>query len=150
MAYLDVAEHGVRPATSTDRALDRGTCGLERPDRFWDCGTHAVVLEVDEHQHSDRACECEVARMANIHQSLGGLPVVFVRYNPDAFVSKTCKHRNPILRERLDVLARWLRHLTETPSALRGSLSALYLFFDGYGDVPCAVQNIGAGIGIEI
>ncbi len=29
-------------------------CGKERPDFWWDCGAHAVVLEVDENQHGGR------------------------------------------------------------------------------------------------
>ncbi|KAI9004794.1 hypothetical protein BC832DRAFT_540183 [Gaertneriomyces semiglobifer] len=49
-----------------DRIIDAGDCGRERPDFWIDCGTHILVMEVDEHQHSGRACECEQTKMVNI------------------------------------------------------------------------------------
>jgi hypothetical protein len=59
-------------------------CGNYRPDILIDCNTHFIVVEVDEHQHDSYDSNCEMARMNNIYISLG-LPVVFLRYNPDAF-----------------------------------------------------------------
>ena len=35
-----------------DRQVEGGLCGKERPDFGWDCQTHYVILEVDEHQHA--------------------------------------------------------------------------------------------------
>lgn len=51
---------------SIDRMIDGGECIRERPDIVIDATTHYIVIEVDEHQHRDRACECEITRMINI------------------------------------------------------------------------------------
>lgn len=59
-------------------------CGDFRPDFLFDANTHFVVVECDEEQHRQYDERCEVVRMYNIYQSLG-LPVHFIRYNPDKF-----------------------------------------------------------------
>jgi len=50
----------------SDKIIDKGECGKERPDFLIDCGTHYIIIEVDEHQHQGRACECEQIRMVKI------------------------------------------------------------------------------------
>jgi hypothetical protein len=62
-------------------------CGRARPDFVIDCGTHIVIIEVDEHQHrkSSYDCRCEQVRTINLFQEFGGLSVVFIRYNPDGY-----------------------------------------------------------------
>lgn len=57
-------------------------CGNYRPDILIDCNTHFIVVEVDENQHQYYDQNCEMARMNNIYIALG-LPVIFLRYNPD-------------------------------------------------------------------
>ena len=77
----------------TDKIIDRGICGKERPDFLFDFGDKYVIVEVDENQHcgynstekSTKAMNCEYARMFNISQSLGGIPTIFIRYNPDKY-----------------------------------------------------------------
>jgi len=101
-------------------------CGKERPDFAWDCGTHWVVLEVDEKQHKDRQEVCECVRMVNVAQSFGGVPVVFVRYNPDEFRGS----RDVSVKNRISVLLGWLQHLRREPPA--NFLSFVQLFYDGY------------------
>lgn len=59
-------------------------CGNYRPDVLIDCNTHFIVVEIDENQHESYNNNCEMARMNNIYIALG-LPVVFLRYNPDKF-----------------------------------------------------------------
>jgi hypothetical protein len=55
-----------------------------RPDFFFDCGTHLVELEVDQFEHRNYEEGCELARQYNIVDATG-LPVHFIRYNPDGF-----------------------------------------------------------------
>jgi hypothetical protein len=57
-----------------------------RPDFLFDCDTHLVVLEVDQWEHLDGNYKagCELARQYSIVAATG-LPVHFIRYNPDAF-----------------------------------------------------------------
>jgi hypothetical protein len=55
-----------------------------RLDFLFDCGTHLVELEVDQFQHRNYEESCELARQYNIVAATG-LPVHFIRYNPDSF-----------------------------------------------------------------
>ena len=111
-----------------DKIVDNGTCGKERPDFAFDCGTHWIVVEVDENQHDDRQESCECARMVNISQSIG-MKTVFLRYNPDAFKSAGRK-QNPGFTRRRDTLLCWLKHLRENEP--QSFLSVVRLFFDDY------------------
>lgn len=46
-----------------------------------------IIVECDENQHGSYACECELGRMITLFQDYGGMPVVFIRYNPDNYIS---------------------------------------------------------------
>jgi very-short-patch-repair endonuclease len=82
-------------------------CGNFRPDFLIDCGTHYVVVECDEDQHTQYDQDCENTRMVNIRESLG-LYTVFIRYNPDTYkkngetVRVYQKTRLKKLKERID------------------------------------------------
>ena len=125
MAYLDA--HGFA-GDSTDRVIDGGECGKERPDRVFDFGDKVVIVECDENQHKDRQCVCEQTRMVNIAQALGGVPVCFVRFNPDGYAGG-----DETLLNRYELLVSLLRDLragiAQVPTAL---VSAVYLYFDGW------------------
>ncbi len=116
-----------------DKTIDRGICGLERPDIRYDCGTHWLIIEVDENQH--RVYECEKTRMINISQSFGGMPVWFVRYNPDGFRHPSEKRRkiNVSQSKRLETLVRWIRYLFDRNPGDGGMfVGVIKIFFDGY------------------
>ena len=125
--------------SSYDRQIGDG-CGRERPDFLWRELTHNVCLEVDEHQHRNSECECEVTRMSNVTEGLAGA-CVWVRYNPDNFrgQSKSLTERN-----RRDLLLRVLKDAkTMIPSAPGEMMRVTYLFFDNFkpGD-PITYSNI--------
>lgn len=88
MDYLDSKD---LKGDSTDTVIDKGECGKERPDRVFDFNDKIVILECDENQHKERNCVCEQTRMINISQSFGGLPVYFIRWNPDKYKSRKKK-----------------------------------------------------------
>ena len=119
LAMVHALESSGLHATSYDMVVDRGSCGKERPDAVYDVGTHIVIVECDEHQHSSYACECEQARMVNIGQTFGGLRVVFLRFNPDKYVPLS---GSPVpIKRRHDELARCLRFYLDpanVPNAL--------------------------------
>ena len=119
--------HGIT-FTSIDKIIDGGVCGKERPDFYIDCGSHVLIIEVDENQHSGRACECEQTRMVNVSQS-NGMPTVFLRYNPDKYkVKKGNRVENNA--NRLKHLLDWTKCLQKRiPTAF---LQVMYLFFDYY------------------
>jgi len=58
-------------------------CSKRRPDIYYQCETHVVIVEVDEDQHRRYQPECECARICEIVGSIGGSPVTIIRYNPD-------------------------------------------------------------------
>ncbi len=97
-------------------------------------GSHYVIVECDENQHRDRPCECEQRRMIEIYQSLGGMRVLFIRYNPDGYKINGESQDTPE-RVRLDTLSRvlmeWSDRIPEHP------LQVIYLYFDG-----CAMDII--------
>ena len=66
-------------------SADPAACGKSRPDFTFITNASVIVLEYDEYQHKHEDPRCELKRMANIYLSYRGLPVTFVRYNPDAF-----------------------------------------------------------------
>lgn len=135
-------------------------CTRRRPDLFFDCGTHAVVVEVDEEQHRCTASsassgytpECEQARMAEITQLLwqatgcaDGYGVHWVWYNPSAYrpAAGVDGGRTEPTERRLALLLRVLRHalcastayvraVGVAPADPRPSAAVTELFFDGW------------------
>lgn len=67
---------------ANDKQITNDCCLKYRPDFLIDCNSFFLVLEVDEHAHESYPKDCETIRMNNISFALG-LPVKFVRYNPD-------------------------------------------------------------------
>jgi len=67
-----------------DRIIE-GSCLRYRPDFFIETPKgHIIIVEVDETHHKDYDVNCEIVRMFNIQQAIM-TPIVFVRYNPDAY-----------------------------------------------------------------
>ena len=123
------------------RIID-STCGLERPDFIIECKTHKIILEVDENQHKSYNADCEKARMINISQSLG-MPVIFVRYNPDTF-KKTVKFNKRITKQyRKELMLEWLKHcFLLSPKNGDEFLRVVYLFFDNFNPENITIDNI--------
>ena len=112
----------VRDATTVDRPVDGFACGKERPDLFVDIGPFVLVVEVDERAHAAYDSVCEQVRMINITGSCGGRPVLFIRYNPDAFQpGQGFAARKYTPRARLEDLARQVKR------ALSGEFTARML-----------------------
>jgi hypothetical protein len=129
--YLD--EHIKIKPTLIDKKIDDG-CSGKRPDRLYDVGTHIVVVEVDEFQHSGYDKKCDIARMDQIQQDYG-LPSIFLRYNPDAFnvKGKPCKKYNE--SKRLSILVKWLETaFTMKPKSEMEPVLYKKLFFNDYSE----------------
>ncbi len=133
--YLNM--HELAP-DSVDRILDKGICGRERPDIYYENKNqpHWVIGECDEYQHDGmecsrictcdgRHCGCDISRMKDIAYAQGGRSGYFIRYNPDPFKGTKVSEA-----ARLAVLAKWIAHLLKTPP--KGFIEVLYLFYDGY------------------
>jgi hypothetical protein len=128
MEYLDARE---LVGVMTDKAIESGMCGKERPDRVFDFGDKIVIVECDENQHKDRERECELTRMKNIGQMFGGTPVYFIRWNPDGY---TCSEMVPeTVGMRHKRLGDLLLSITEGREVLPSALVAVhYMYYDGW------------------
>ena len=74
----------------TDKKIQDG-CSRKRPDLLLDLGYQVVIIEVDENQHQDYDCSCENKRLMELSQDVGHRPLIFIRFNPDEYLSKEGK-----------------------------------------------------------
>jgi len=70
-----------------DKKVEDG-CSARRPDLLLDMGSHIIIVEVDENKHDTYDCSCENKRLMQISQDLQHRPIVFIRFNPDAYTNK--------------------------------------------------------------
>ena len=84
-------------------------CGKYRVDFTFERPTKVVLLECDERQHSEYNRRCELVRQAQVSVAFGGLPVHWIRYNPDTFRLNgvthvvTAQERESILLKQLQL-----------------------------------------------
>ena len=101
------------------------TCALAkyRPDFTFDRGSYYVIIECDEDAHSQYDITCERKRMYEITGGLG-LPVIFVRYNPDSPCDRETKKRQLVSTVE--------KYLTTNSEDLfqRSTIIVHYLFYD--------------------
>ena len=85
-----------------NHTADPTQCGLYRPDTRWE-GDYAVIIkEVDEFSHAHYPLRCELERVASIATGYPGLPVYFIRGNPDKKGIKS-KQYDELALERIRV-----------------------------------------------
>lgn len=65
----------------------QGGCSRRRPDLLVDLESHIIIVEVDENQHSEYNCSCETERINQLSEDVKYKPIVFIRFNPDAYTS---------------------------------------------------------------
>lgn len=84
-------------------------CGKYRVDFVFELENKVVLLECDENQHVEYNQRCEFVRQGQVSLGFGGLPVHWIRYNPDAFklnglaYSITDKDRKLFLLQKLQL-----------------------------------------------
>lgn len=135
MKYLKQKENRIRdflianqiPFTQ-DKIPNGSDCGKQRPDFVIYLSDRIIIIEVDEDQHKSYPCECEQIRMINLSQGFGGMPVFWIRFNPDGFKTDQKSMKVSQLKKQQHLLD-WLKfsfqkemiHLAEV----------IYLFYDG-------------------
>jgi hypothetical protein len=67
-----------------------------------DFGSHVVVVEIDEHKHEQYECSCENKRMMAISRDFDHRPLVFLRFNPDAYLFRGIKHTSCFIKINLE------------------------------------------------
>ena len=70
-----------------DKKVQDG-CSKRRPDLLLDMGSHIVIIEIDENKHTEYDCSCENKRLMELSQDLQHRPIVFIRFNPDAYTNQ--------------------------------------------------------------
>ena len=114
--------------TAIDVRLEEACKGdNERPDVVYDCGTHIVIEETDESQHEHRCQLGEFNRMKTICQIFGGIPVIFIRYNPHKHKENGKEVKIPQGKKE-EELIRWVKHYKENKPVM--TWSVVYLFYD--------------------
>ena len=132
-ALMDFLDFNGLPGDSTDVIIDQGVCGYERPDRVFDFGDKIVILECDEDQHKSRQCLCEQTRMVNLGQSFGGIPVYFIRWNPDDYYSGGKKDLDPEpVRKRHELCCKFIKDIRAGNVILptNAMVAAIYLYYN--------------------
>jgi len=140
----DISERFPNLIWLDDKRIPGGTSG-KRGDKMTDLKTHYIIVECDETQHSSYAKELE--RMLQLSNDVNQIPIIFIRFNPDAYVDNGKKVRScwgktdegvvKITRQkewnvRLDCLGREIksaiRNIPTTP------ISERYLFYNSKFD----------------
>jgi hypothetical protein len=153
-SFLDASiETGeILPYTSHDKqvtpGLDPLLYGSNRPDWLWKMKDRWVFLECDEHAHGTKAYSCERRRELELCNSAGGLPVIFIRFNPDAFKTGTMSARvkplNTSSRKRHELVIETLKYAIQAPDP--AGLTFTRLFYPcecmGEGSIhPCGFKH---------
>lgn len=140
-----IKEHFKNENCIFDKEIDGG-CSKRRPDVYIDKHTHVIVIECDENQHKNKKyTSCDNKRTMEIFQDFGNRPIVFVRFNPDAYINNDgnkilssfkyhkkldvptirCKKEWSIRLDKLkDVINYWIDNLPKR------EITNEYLFFD--------------------
>ena len=132
-ALMDYSNANDLKGESTDKIVNGGSCGKERPDRVYDFGDKIVILECDEYQHKNRQCVCEQTRMVNLGQSYGGIPVYFIRWNPDDYKQPNTDKKPDTILQRHKLVKDFIKDIKNNKLKLPVALvSAFYMYYDDW------------------
>ena len=122
------SEEGHIPVFKSTNKTIPGTNVSFRPDFYFDMGSFALIVEVDEEQHANISynSSCELIRVYRIAQSIG-LPLILVRYNPDSLKIGDSATKVPKAERHSLLLAVLREHFSQGTSEF---LMVTYLFYD--------------------
>ena len=100
----------------------------EEKEFGYDFGTHKLYIEVDENQHKSYCEVGEINRMKNIYMDDGGIPVIFIRYNPDNYQING-KKQDTCQKKREVELVKWIKYYQQFENIQGYNLSVQYLFY---------------------
>ena len=119
-----------------DKIMETGHCSCNirrRIDHRKLIGNTLLVIETDENQHKSYDAMDEETRYDDLYMAFSG-KWIYIRFNPDKYVSSTGKSLNPSIATRLRILH------TEIDKQIKRILKEeitepverIYLFYDGY------------------
>jgi len=129
-----------------DKIISNG-CSKRRPDLLLDLEYQILIIEIDENQHIDYGCSCENKRLMEISLDLGNRPVVFIRFNPDAYLKNEekisscwglnkkgiCQVKNSKKIEwthRLNVLEEHIQYWIQPENKTDKTIEVIHLVYD--------------------
>src|SRR5579875_1099830 len=113
-------------------SIIENSCSKYRPDFVIDYTLFKVILEVDENQHSSYSCECEYSRMVQVFQDFGGIPIIFIRFNPDEYRDENNKLIKSYTGRENKLLE--LLHSLSNIKELPYPFLITYLYYDGFNN----------------
>jgi len=118
-------------------------CSKKRPDVFFDLPTHCVIVEIDKNQHNTYSNVCEIARLNEIVNGIGGRSVTVIRFNPDKVFHRGKEVKNLPMRDRLGPLLETVRRaLCEDVTAVPFFVRLINLFYDDhFNETFCPIQE---------
>jgi hypothetical protein len=144
LSYLDkYVNLPIKIVPADDMVID-SFCNKRRPDRVYDCGTHFVVVEIDENQHKGYSKEdnCELVRMHQIYEAVG-MHTVFLRFNPNNFRVEG-KLQKVNMQKRLELLTKWVEKCVKTlPVDEHNKVQYKFLYYDEFDqtDISFKILN---------
>ena len=116
------------------------SCYKHRPDFVWDNINNITILEIDEKQHKTYECQCDQARMVNVTQDFGGIPVIWIRFNPDNYIDYNKEKHRPNINNRMEILIDILKKCEKLkPKTL---CSIVYLYYDNFDKKEINIEEI--------
>jgi len=100
----------------------------EEKEFGYDYGSHKLYIEVDENQHRSYCELGEINRMKNIYMDDGGIPIIFLRYNPDNYQTNG-KKQNTSQQKREAELIKWIKYYQTLDNIQGNALSVQYLYY---------------------
>ena len=100
----------------------------EEKEFGYDFGTHKLYIEVDENQHKSYCELGEINRMKNIYMNDGGIPVIFLRYNPDNYQINGKKQNIPQQKREFELI-KWVKYYQNIDNIQGFHLSVQYLYY---------------------
>ena len=108
-----------------------------------------LIVEVDEFKHEGYDTTCELSRLNNLYEDLGHMPLVMVRFNPDAFkvgdvkykscfvdgkvrAKRSISHKFEDINYRLQVLAEHVKQLLKYEPRDQIEFREVHLFYDDH------------------
>lgn len=135
MKYLDSKNLN---GASTDKMIDNGELGKERPDRVFRLADKILIIECDEDQHKrirTHTPECDNIRMLNIGQMFKGQPVYFIRWNPDKYKPLYEDEKRSSIKTRYKKLAAYINEIINNQANLpHAFVSVFYMYYDEWND----------------
>ena len=130
-----------------DQRVDGG-CSRRRPDFEISAEWGIIVLEIDEHQHNRKtySCECETTRMRQLYFDYGVEHLLFIRYNPDSYLSldsngdEITTTKPERAKQREEFLVKYLRE--QRAERTFEHLGVVYLYYDGFSRPSVEIESL--------